>query len=243
MSATGAIILAIETSNPAAGPGSVAVGRAAGSNVEILTVEPVTPRGRHDDALAPTIARVCAAAGLTPRDLTRVAVSVGPGGFSGLRIAVATAKMIALASGASCVAVPSALVAAVRAPTQAATNNAPTLVAIAGKRDSAWVAAIEQGSDVRSRAAAAAAGAVLDAAGLLELINRVSPSRLLADEHLPAPMRDEAERRGIAITPPIFDAATCLMLGAALEPIPATMLNPIYPREPEAVRVWRGMGR
>ena len=241
MTAHGAIILAIETSNPSAGLGSVAVGRVSGDGAEVLAVEAVAPCGRHDDALVPTIARACAEAGVGPCELARVVVSIGPGGFSGLRIAAATAKMIALAAGAECVAVPSALVAAEAARVGGGSYKGPALVALAGKRDTAWVVSVDPGSDTRARASAAALGVVMDAGGLRELIGSVGPSVLIADEHLPGSMRDEAGRAGLAISPPRFDAAVCLTLGAAIEAIPAAGLNPIYPREPEAVRKWRDM--
>lgn len=243
MTANGATILAIETSNPAAGPGSVAVGRVSGAGAEVLAIEPVTPRGRHDDALAPTIARACAAAGVGPRELSRVAVSIGPGGFSGLRIAAATAKMIALASGAECVAVPSALVADAGVRAGDVSYDGPALVALAGKRDTAWVALIEPGLDLRARARAAALGVVMDAGGLRGLIDSSRPAAMIADEYLPVSIRDEARLAGLVVVPPRFDAGVCLSLGAGLDAIPAAGLNPIYPREPEAVRMWRDLGR
>ena len=107
------LTLAIETSNPANGPGEVAIGARAAEGTSVLAIEQVTPRGRHDDALMPAIDAALKRAGATPRDLKRVAVSVGPGGFTGLRIAVATAKVIAEATGAHVAPVRSAHVAAV----------------------------------------------------------------------------------------------------------------------------------
>ena len=45
----------------------------------------------HGEQLAPAIARVLAEAGRTPGDLTDVAVGVGPGPYTGLRVGVVTA--------------------------------------------------------------------------------------------------------------------------------------------------------
>jgi tRNA threonylcarbamoyladenosine biosynthesis protein TsaB len=52
---------------------------------------------RHAEVLAPAIQRVCGEAGISLRDVGRVAVDVGPGLFTGLRVGVATAD--ALRSG------------------------------------------------------------------------------------------------------------------------------------------------
>jgi tRNA threonylcarbamoyladenosine biosynthesis protein TsaB len=54
---------------------------------------------RHGELLAPAIQTVLATAGLTPADLDAVAVDVGPGLFTGLRVGVATAKALVAALG------------------------------------------------------------------------------------------------------------------------------------------------
>jgi tRNA threonylcarbamoyladenosine biosynthesis protein TsaB len=53
----------------------------------------------HAEALIPLIAAVMAEAGAEFADLDRVAVTVGPGSFTGLRVGVAAARAIALATG------------------------------------------------------------------------------------------------------------------------------------------------
>jgi tRNA threonylcarbamoyladenosine biosynthesis protein TsaB len=47
---------------------------------------------RHGELLAPSIREVLADAGVSPRDLTRIAVGVGPGPFTGLRVGLVTAR-------------------------------------------------------------------------------------------------------------------------------------------------------
>jgi len=56
---------------------------------------------RHDDALFGAVERLLALTGLTVRDVDRVAVAIGPGSFTGVRIAIAAAQGIARGSGAA----------------------------------------------------------------------------------------------------------------------------------------------
>jgi tRNA threonylcarbamoyladenosine biosynthesis protein TsaB len=60
----------------------------------------------HALALIPLIEETLAAAALTVRDLAAIAVSAGPGSFTGLRIGLSTAKGLAYAYGAQLVLVP-----------------------------------------------------------------------------------------------------------------------------------------
>jgi tRNA threonylcarbamoyladenosine biosynthesis protein TsaB len=53
--------------------------------------------GRHGELLAPGIDDVLRQVGATPQDLTAVAVGVGPGPFTGLRVGLVTARTMALA--------------------------------------------------------------------------------------------------------------------------------------------------
>jgi tRNA threonylcarbamoyladenosine biosynthesis protein TsaB len=60
---------------------------------------------RHDDHLFPELARLLALAGATLGDVRRVAVAIGPGSFTGVRVAIAAAQGIARASGAAAVGI------------------------------------------------------------------------------------------------------------------------------------------
>lgn len=57
------------------------------------------PRG-HAEALMPMVQEVMAEAGLHPRDLDVIAATVGPGSFTGVRIAIAAARGLALVTKA-----------------------------------------------------------------------------------------------------------------------------------------------
>lgn len=56
---------------------------------------------RHDDHLFPEIERLLGLSGAVLKDLTRVAVAIGPGSFTGVRVGIAAAQGIARASGAA----------------------------------------------------------------------------------------------------------------------------------------------
>lgn len=70
----------------------------------IAAREAVTAQANASSALLPAVDRAVRAAGLAPGDLTAVVVGGGPGSFTGLRIAAATAKGIVRATGISLLA-------------------------------------------------------------------------------------------------------------------------------------------
>jgi tRNA threonylcarbamoyladenosine biosynthesis protein TsaB len=231
-----AITLIIETSNPGSASGAGEVGLAHGA--ELAAARALHPKGRHDDALMPAIAALCDEQGVGPAELGLVAVSVGPGGYSSVRIAIATAKMIAMASGAGCVPVPSD-----GSAVHGAGVRGSALVAMASKSrggGSAWVRRYSVGE---AGAEAHGPGEVVGLDGLRALHERDGFGALVADEHLPDEMRAWANGAGVTIAPPALTAESCLAASAGIAPVPAMHLEAVYPREPEAVRQWRELGR
>lgn len=85
-------ILALESSTNL---GSVAVGDASGLYGEVVR----NVAAGHSSALLPAAQQLLEAAGLRPRDLAGVVVGGGPGSFTGLRVAAATAKGMVQALG------------------------------------------------------------------------------------------------------------------------------------------------
>jgi tRNA threonylcarbamoyladenosine biosynthesis protein TsaB len=65
----------------------------------ILASESLPMTRGHAEAVMPLIARVMDAAGIEFRELDRIAVTIGPGSFTGLRVGISAARGIALASG------------------------------------------------------------------------------------------------------------------------------------------------
>ena len=81
------LTLALATATPQVG---VALGSAAG-----LTGEVTVRQGRrHGEVLAPAIESLLKLTATSLRDVERVAVDIGPGLFTGLRVGVATAKAL-----------------------------------------------------------------------------------------------------------------------------------------------------
>lgn len=65
----------------------------------LLAASSVAMERGHAEALAPMVQKVLASAGLKPNDLDRIAVTIGPGTFTGVRIGLAMARGMGLALG------------------------------------------------------------------------------------------------------------------------------------------------
>jgi universal bacterial protein YeaZ len=97
------LILAIET---ATGCGSVALTRGAGPTGKVLAEYTLQPEITHARRLLGSVATIMADAGTGWSELTAVAVSRGPGSFTGLRIGMAAAQGLAMALAVPLLAVP-----------------------------------------------------------------------------------------------------------------------------------------
>ena len=85
-------VLAIDTS-------SAAVTAAVHDGVSVLVEVTETGAQAHGELLAPVIDRVLRESGVGVRELTCVVVGVGPGPFTGLRVGLVTARVMAEALG------------------------------------------------------------------------------------------------------------------------------------------------
>ena len=96
---------ALETSGA---QGSVAIGRGD----QLMEARRLIGRRTHVTDLLPTLATMCKAHDLSPDQLAYIYVSAGPGSFTGLRVGITVARMLALAQGATLLAVPTLTVIA-----------------------------------------------------------------------------------------------------------------------------------
>src|SRR5262252_4449145 len=69
------------------------------ARTEIVAAESRVMARGHAEALIPMIARVMAASRIEFNELDRIAVTIGPGSFTGVRVGIAAARGIALAAG------------------------------------------------------------------------------------------------------------------------------------------------
>ncbi len=94
------LILGIETATQQ-------VGVALGGHEGVIALFEVARGRRHAEILAPAIDFVCAQADIGLDELGLVAVDVGPGLFTGMRVGLATAKALALALRLPMIGIPS----------------------------------------------------------------------------------------------------------------------------------------
>jgi tRNA threonylcarbamoyladenosine biosynthesis protein TsaB len=122
------LVLALDT---ALGACSAAVLDTASGRVLARRSEPMG-RG-HAERLVPLAAEVCNEAGIGAGDCRRFVATVGPGSFTGLRVAIAAARGMALAAGGDAVGIPT--LAALSEPYLAAAEPVAVLAAIDARHD------------------------------------------------------------------------------------------------------------
>jgi tRNA threonylcarbamoyladenosine biosynthesis protein TsaB len=182
----------------------------------------------RQDALEAGIARVAALldeAGLTVRDLDRIAVGIGPGSFTGLRIAIAYAKSFAYAAGVPLVGISSydALEPA-EAPT-------PRLTLVHGRRGVVCA---------RLRDVDTAATACGPTADVLDRLLTGPPGALAVAGNTEDVLADIAERGWIVrVLPPRADVPALAIAELARTATPAPSLHALAPDYGEAPAVTR----
>jgi len=134
-------VLGLETGGPQA---SLAVA----SHGAVLAVA-APERKAHGETVVGAIDALLREAGVTIKDLAAIAVGIGPGSFTGLRIALSYAKGVALATGCGVVGIPSldalALCALCLPELASGTTICPILDARKGELYAALYRAVENG--------------------------------------------------------------------------------------------------
>jgi tRNA threonylcarbamoyladenosine biosynthesis protein TsaB len=177
----------------------------------------------HSETLMPMVQDVVTQAAAAWADVDRVATTIGPGSFTGVRIALAAARGFALACGARLVGATTTQVAAFRAMPEA-DGRAILAVVDAGRAD-LFVQSF--GPDLAERSAVAALSPEAAAAMLS------GEAVLIAGNGAPRLRPLLTARNDIVFAEGLADAADVAALGALLKPQDQAVL-PVYVHPPYA---------
>jgi tRNA threonylcarbamoyl adenosine modification protein YeaZ len=139
------MILSIETATELCGTALV-------HNGSVLAHRTVTEKNIHSERLMVLVDEVLGEAGFGVKDLDGIAVSIGPGSFTGLRIGLSAAKGLAYAQSLTMIAVPTLDAIADEAARTNGANEGDVICAlIDAKREEAYYAfyTCEQGRHMR----------------------------------------------------------------------------------------------
>ncbi len=103
----------------------------------ILASESLAMTRGHAEALIPLLARLMQRAGMAFTDLDRIAVTTGPGSFTGLRVGISAARGIALAAGIPAVGL--STLQAYAAPHLAEDSTMPVIAVIDARHDHVYL--------------------------------------------------------------------------------------------------------
>jgi tRNA threonylcarbamoyladenosine biosynthesis protein TsaB len=215
------LILAIDTALDAC---AVAV---LDTDIGKLIAQESEPMARgHAEALMPMIARVMQASGVSFAELDRIAVTTGPGSFTGLRVGLSAARGIALAAAKPVVGLTT--LTAYAAPLVAENAEDPIIVAIDARHDHVYLQIVGGNGTTLLRPRLAAVDEALAASrfGAPRLVGNAA--RLLADRW-PA----DAEPPLEVAPQPAPEITWVGWLGAAVSPDTAPA-RPYYLRAPDA---------
>ena len=192
----------------------------------ILASESIPMLRGHAEALLPLVSRVMTESGMEFTALDRVAVTVGPGSFTGLRVGVSAARGIAVAAGKPAVGLTT--LAALAAPYIAVDDVTPLVAAIDARNDQVYMQMFgAAGRSLIQPRVASLREAVRDAAN--------ARARLVGSA---AAMMAAAWPAGVQ-QPPVVDAARAPIidwvahLGAAAAQA-LSLPKPLYLRAPDA---------
>ncbi|TDW17003.1 tRNA (adenosine(37)-N6)-threonylcarbamoyltransferase complex dimerization subunit type 1 TsaB [Kribbella kalugense] len=208
------MLLAFDTSSAAV---TVALATPAG---EIVASSTTVDALRHGELLAPAIASALASAEITPRDLTRIAVGVGPGPFTGLRVGLVTARTMGEVLGIEVAGVCSLDILA-----RQSTLSLPVAVATDARRKEIYWALYDgpAADGSRRRLEGPAVDKPAEVAHVLSGLPVIGRGAVLYGEVLGVPTDDVAE----------YPSAEVLAEGVATGTLEVVVPDPLYLRRPD----------
>lgn len=245
-------ILAFDTATPST---SVALALGDGRTLSRRHDPQPGERPGHQELLLGFVVALLEEGGVGFADVDRIAVGVGPGTFTGLRIGVATARALSAAHDTPLVPVSTlhALAAAAAAETTGANaadppaaTAGPLLAVLDARRGEAFVAAWERANASDPRATPLLAPAPLSPEALTAAVAEL-PAAPLAVGDGALRFREQLEAAGATVPAdgsPLHrvEAVAHARLGAALDPVARDEVVPAYLRLPDAELALRRRG-
>jgi tRNA threonylcarbamoyladenosine biosynthesis protein TsaB len=217
-------ILALDTSMGACSAAVLRRDRAA----QVLFTRQETMARGHAEALMPMVADVLAEAGLSAGEIELIAATTGPGSFTGVRIAIAAARGLALVTGAKLFGTDSLAVMAKAALATEDLEQEPFAVAVDARRGMLYFGLYDGAARILEGPLLLAPD---DAAKLL-------PAQLhLAVGSGAAVLAEAASRRGLSVAAKLSELqpSAAALAGIADESgETSSALRPLYLRPPDA---------
>jgi tRNA threonylcarbamoyladenosine biosynthesis protein TsaB len=201
----------------------------------LIAQESLPMQRGHAEAVMPLLGRVMQSSGVDFSDLDRIAVTTGPGSFTGLRVGLSAARGIGLAAGKPVVGLTT--LSAFAAPLVSETDETPILSAIDARHDHVYYQLVSGNGTMIVRPRVALVSEALEAAryGAPRLVGNAAQlvaARWPALTPLP-PLVDQQ---------PAPDIGWLAWLGAAASPESA-IAKPFYLRPPDAKPQTDGLAR
>lgn len=200
----------------------------------VIAQETLAMKRGHAEALMPLISRVMNLSRIAFLDLDRIAVTTGPGSFTGLRVGISAARGIALAANKPIVGLTT--LSAYVAPLVAERSELPIIAAIDARHDHVYLQVVAGNGTMLIRPAVVPVEETFRAArfGAVRIVGNAA--HILADRwpsQMQAPSLVDAQ--------PGPDIAWVAWVGAATDPATAPA-KPFYLRPPDAKPVHAAQG-
>jgi tRNA threonylcarbamoyl adenosine modification protein YeaZ len=215
------VVLGIDTATVVC-VGLAVDGRPAGSGQ-------VADRMAHVEQLTPLVRQVCAGAGIDLSELTDVVVGLGPGPYTGLRVGIVTARVLAEIAGARLHGVCTLdVIAAEHADTEAPARGEFVVATDARRKEVYWARYAADGSRLD--------GPSVTAADDVPRLPTVGPGTLLYPDRL------QVAAGPTALDPAVLATAGLQLADAGVEPLYLRRPDATEPGRRKSVLVRRSRG-